>query len=281
MYPTIVGRMLLGLADRNFGTGMTPETGMRRVYSVDWGIDFDDPYMVLYRTFSTFIGVFYMFGIPAFFLKVLKQTAAPKKKPSLPPKESAQWDVLQLRRERRYSFLYEIYDEECWYWEVTELFRKLALTAMVQFLAPGTTTQMLLSMIIGLAFWIFSSSFSPFKDNKIDRLNFFSQMSTVGTLMLVLSERGGAVGETPYITEIGFAGFLVFLQLVPVIFGFSLIGWNSTAKFLSQRRAKKRLALMPHIRLDRDPAEKSKKSKGKQDKDGKDHKGSIDPSSEA
>ena len=75
----------------------------------DWSTSYYRTDIVIYRFFNSLLGFpVYVFGIPLFFLSVLYQTARPKVKPPLSPKLSAAYDVMQYRRERRYSFLYEI-----------------------------------------------------------------------------------------------------------------------------------------------------------------------------
>ena len=51
---------------------------------------------------------------------------------------------------KRLRFLYMNYEPNCWWFEIFETARRLVLTAGVSFLNPGTASQIIFSIILGL-----------------------------------------------------------------------------------------------------------------------------------
>ena len=55
---------------------------------------------------------------------------------------------LETRAKHKVGFLFEHYSPSCWYWEVVELGRKLALTSVLALIAPGSAGQVLVGLLI-------------------------------------------------------------------------------------------------------------------------------------
>lgn len=142
----------------------------------------------------------------------------------------------------------------CWWWELVEVARKLVMTALVGFIQPaGSVTQMWFTALIALAFWLLSSSFSPFDDVRKDYMNFASQLSTVLTLLLVLGLEAGMANEG-LVSEEFFAVLLTILQVIPPICVVFSILYAVSLKLRSQRARRTKKTGMPNVLLDAKPS---------------------------
>jgi hypothetical protein len=68
------------------------------------------------------------------------------------------------------SFLYGSYEPKRWWMEVFETVRKLALTGFLVFMAPGTATQIVMSMLMSLVAVRIYCGTRPFIDPFNDKL---------------------------------------------------------------------------------------------------------------
>ena len=138
-----------------------------------------------------------------------------------------------LRSSSRLSFAVGSSALPAGFWEITELFRKLIMTAVVGFLRPpGSVTQMWFTAIIGIAFWLLSSVYAPYQSVVVDFMNFFGQLSTVMTLLLVVALQAGMDQEGIVGTSF-FDTALLILQMIPMLFSQVTIAllWPSLAFF--------------------------------------------------
>jgi hypothetical protein len=231
------------------------------VLAEDWSLGYGDAYILPFQLGGIAFLIMYMIGIPAFFFVALWTTARPKELKPLEPKQAAERDRLQARRETRYAMLYDIYDEEAWWWELVEVGRKLIMTSALGFInPPGSTTQVAISAFISIAFFLLATKYSPFKDNNLDRLSFVSQLSTTATLLLVLAGRADVVAEKGLLSQEVLDTLLTIFQVLPLLAsaGVALtVGKMKVGKILSRRRKARET---PYIRLDKVPSGESKKT---------------------
>ena len=64
----------------------------------------------------------------------------------------------------RISFLWEAYKPECWYWEIIETTRRLMLTAVLSICDPGSSSQSVFAVLLGLFYIKLYGYFSPYAD---------------------------------------------------------------------------------------------------------------------
>jgi len=86
----------------------------------------------------------------------------------------------------RYSILFVRYEPEFYFWECTELARKLLLTSVIIFCYPGTLTQVCTALTIAACFTIIHLKYCPFDEDPDDTLQSFSLIATLVTF-------GGAI----------------------------------------------------------------------------------------
>merc|ERR1712028_2376 len=53
--------------------------------------------------------------------------------------------------QERFGMLYAGYEYRCWYYESLELLRKLVLSSVVIFVAPGTVSQIAIGLLVSVA----------------------------------------------------------------------------------------------------------------------------------
>jgi hypothetical protein len=234
------------------------------VLSADLSLSWDDPNADIDLSTYWIMGLpfvfLYVLGIPVAFWYILSITAKPKPPPSAkaskkkdakPKKKRASIadylqndpllakkdaEKLHARRVQRYSFLSDIYEPRCWWWELTELARKLCMTSMVIFVPPpGSTTQIAISGLIAIAFFTMSATYMPFKSFRLDIVNFNAQLNTMFTLLIMFALRTDIT--TDGVISVDFLNMLMLLAQMSVgIAAFLLSLWILYHKLAMRRR---------------------------------------------
>ena len=221
--------------------------------AADWSLACDD--LGAYRGAGAVFLVLYVLGIPAAFLHLLYTTARPKEWPDVPPRELIELQRQQERRERRYFFLYDVYEPGQWWWEVSEMARKLVMTSCVVFIAPSTSSQIFISAILAIGFLLLSTFYNPFIDAKLDMLNFVAQSATVLTLLSMLGDRTGLDADEFPLTNAGFIDVVLFIcQLAPCVMALGLLVAAMSRRAASSRGQRKFYASLPAIVRQEPPA---------------------------
>merc|ERR1719478_666838 len=87
-----------------------------------------------------------------------------------------------LKLKRRYGMLYARYEQKYYYWELTEMARKLLLCSLIIYVQPGTIMQVIAAMAIASIFTCAHIKCQPFEESIDDDLQSASLSSTVLTL---------------------------------------------------------------------------------------------------
>ena len=247
-YPMLCGRIIKLYACRSFGE--------YSLLAADWSLRCGSEDVARYQAVGAIFLILYVFGVPIFFFYVLYITARPKELPNLPPLQLMELERQQARKVSRYTFLYDIYEPWCWWWELTEMCRKLVMTSAIVFIAPGMSSQIFISMFISLAFLLLSTFFNPFEDNRLDTLNFICQLGTLLTLAMMLGGRTNLDADEFVLTSTGFIkAVLLICQLAPPLMSLALLS-NAFCGRTSSDRAKKRLhSQLPNMVSQKEPAQ--------------------------
>ena len=64
------------------------------------------------------------------------------------------------------------YDEEFWFWEVVEMIKKMLLTGGLVLIAPGSSAQILLGVLIILFYILALTRYLPFAEKETDQTQF-------------------------------------------------------------------------------------------------------------
>ena len=123
-----------------------------RKLAQDYKIDCDvGDYPRLYAPYAYLMILVYPVGVPALYFLLLKQVQS-----HVFPDTGDELRDVRLRttvfadKIEHVKFLFRSYEPRCWWWEIFETARKLSLTGMVIFYAPGTASQILIGMLICL-----------------------------------------------------------------------------------------------------------------------------------
>jgi hypothetical protein len=86
--------------------------------------------------------------------------------------------------------LYQQYEQRFWWFEIVIIFYKMAMTGALSIIAPGTPLQMVLAILVSLAFVLLVLKLAPFESNMDDHVSFVSSLSlvlaTFGGLLLIM-----------------------------------------------------------------------------------------------
>jgi len=110
----------------------------------------------------------------------------------------------------RLGFLFERYEPQCYWWEVTEMNRKLLLCSVIVFIVPGSITQIVSALAIATFFFAIHFKYTPFDEDTDDNLQTVSLASTILTMW-------GAIILTSKEDFPGTGLILVFINLMVVM----------------------------------------------------------------
>jgi hypothetical protein len=161
--------------------------------SVECGTDTHNSYVI----YAGFMILLYPIGIPAYYAYHLTYnyhlinppTALVVREEEVDIVSAAviQEEKIKLRGDyekiQGISFLYDSYLPECWYFEVIECFRRLALTAMPVIFLRSTVLQIVLVLITSLAFSALYMELRPFVNKSDNRVAIISQWSVSLTVL--------------------------------------------------------------------------------------------------
>ena len=98
--------------------------------------------------------------------------------------------VVAYRREdvraRHLSFLFEAYEPSCWYFEVVECVRRLALTGLLVFTARNLKLRIVIAAAVSMIFLVAYGAVEPFVDPHADQLATYAQLMTWAHLFFAL-----------------------------------------------------------------------------------------------
>ena len=90
-------------------------------------------------------------------------------------------DQLDQYQLGQFSFLIGSYKPEYYLWEVSEMWRKVALTGLISFVSPGSMVQIIAASVISLGFLVMHARCYPYKDDDKNLL----KLGTEVAIMLV------------------------------------------------------------------------------------------------
>ena len=123
--------------------------------------------------------VVYVFGIP---LSVFLALKANKKYLYI---RGVSNDELQRHNDvvDEFGTLYLQYEPEYWYWEVTVIIKKMLLTGAMTIVAPGSSAQLAIALMVVLVNMLGELKISPFADETDDYLSFLTSFQMLVTLL--------------------------------------------------------------------------------------------------
>jgi hypothetical protein len=94
---------------------------------------------------------------------------------------------LMILKLERLHFLYGAYKTKFWYWDVVETYRRITLTAIVSIIAPGTTSQGCLAVLLSVAFIELYDIFQPYQVATTTSIAKLGQLQIFFTFFTVLA----------------------------------------------------------------------------------------------
>ena len=83
-----------------------------------------------------------------------------------------------------YGGLYDAYEPPYWYFESVVLIQKALLTGGLVLVAPGSSAQILVGLVVALIFYTLVLHGQPYEEDTEDRMQIISTASTVMTLLI-------------------------------------------------------------------------------------------------
>lgn len=173
-----------------------------------------------YRTGAGFMLLVYAVGTPSFFFIMLwlkRNELYEDKAKHIPDAEV----------ENELGFLYAGYESDFYWWECVELLRKLALTSLITFVAPGTSSQLFSAVILAQVFIVLYARFQPYESDSDDSLQLCSQLhiwfTALAALVVMMSsvvqDDGQVITDSTYESKL-FDVILVSSTLAPIALAF-------------------------------------------------------------
>jgi len=214
MYPILSMRILRLFATRSFGS--------TEVLSVDWRLEVSDVHVGGCQAQGALFMVLYVAGIPLTFLAVLYNVSRTFKPIDLTQVGAEKALAKDRRNVRRFGVLYAKFEQRCWWWEIVDTARKLILMGVLIFIAPGTVTQIWVSIALSLCFVLLQTFYMPFVNFKVDIIATSGQICTTMTLLVVLGIRLNLADEGVLVTQFTSA-LLVMFSVIPLCLGVYII----------------------------------------------------------
>ncbi|GMH79530.1 hypothetical protein TL16_g08175 [Triparma laevis f. inornata] len=87
------------------------------------------------------------------------------------------------------GFLWEMYEPDTWWFEIFECLRRLAMSGLLVFVRPGSTSQVVLALILAMASVVLYTHLRPFVEDEDDNLAVVCQVSVFITIFAALIVR--------------------------------------------------------------------------------------------
>jgi len=143
-----------------------------------------------YQKFAMVMALFYPLGIPILYAYMLfRNMSALKESESLRLKNP---NLVKM------SFLFYMYESHVWWFELFECVRRLAMTSLLVFIEPGTTSQILIALLLATGSVVAFTHFRPYIDDSDDNLATACQISIWFTIFGCLLVRIGVDKQDEY-----------------------------------------------------------------------------------
>eukprot|EP00519_Triparma_laevis_P011672 CAMPEP_0182513664 /NCGR_PEP_ID=MMETSP1321-20130603/34400_1 /TAXON_ID=91990 /ORGANISM="Bolidomonas sp., Strain RCC1657" /LENGTH=700 /DNA_ID=CAMNT_0024720721 /DNA_START=124 /DNA_END=2226 /DNA_ORIENTATION=+ len=173
----------------------------------DQSISCDDPIHAKFKLFAAAMMVIYPFGIPSLFTSLLipirhdlKEAQARKDNPKLV----------------KTAFLWGMYEPHMWWFEIFECVRRLSMTGMLIFVAPGSASQIVAAMLLSILSIVSFVHWRPYVYEEDDDLAIACQLSIFFTIFGALLIRVEVDKDDEYDGET-FGQVLIGVNLIAVL----------------------------------------------------------------
>ena len=138
---------------------------------------------------------------------------------TLPNDDNDKLEILKESIIMKYGSLFEAYEDDVWYWELIEMFRKALLTGGLVLLAPGTSAQVLSGLLVCQFYVIYLNDKKPYKEPADNWLQIFASiqllLTLLGGLILKMDDPDNGLYEDTFMAYI-----LITLNATVFLIGF-------------------------------------------------------------
>ena len=139
--------------------------------------------------------------------------------------EAAAAKLLHLNEKRvmrRHGLLFAKYEPQCWWFELVELARKLALASLLEFVSPGSVSQIFFGIVVALIALLLTVFFAPYNDPRIDFVAMIANGSTLLTLICALALSHDADDlASDFVSAV--SAVVIAMQVLPLIVALALL----------------------------------------------------------
>eukprot|EP00003_Mantamonas_plastica_P021693 TRINITY_DN3548_c0_g2_i1.p1 TRINITY_DN3548_c0_g2~~TRINITY_DN3548_c0_g2_i1.p1 ORF type:complete len:1215 (-),score=279.89 TRINITY_DN3548_c0_g2_i1:292-3936(-) len=175
----------------------------RMLLTSDYSISCEDDTYTLWSIYAAVFTLIYPIGIPLAFFIILFRNRQNLTDPDF---------------KARFGFLYDAYEPQAWYYELTELIRKLALTGALIFIAPGSASQVSVALLICFLAVVLHANLQPFVEDVDDNLQTAALTQLFICLFAGLTLKTG-ISTTDGYDEPLLTGLLIILNSAVFILG--------------------------------------------------------------
>lgn len=150
-----------------------------RYLSLDQSLDCDSPKHKAYQLYAISMAFVYPFGITMLYASLLISFRH----------DIQARDRATNRSLIKIAFLYEMYENENWWFEIFECLRRLVMSGLLIFIKPGTASQIVVAMLLSIFSIVVYVNFAPFLEDGDDVLAAVTQVSIFFTLLGALLVR--------------------------------------------------------------------------------------------
>jgi hypothetical protein len=181
----------------------------------------------------------YPIGVPALYLRLLyhfKDDISTR----FIPKDDEAAEVERMVRIRPFTFLFDNYKCDYWYWEVVETTYRLALAGLLVLVVQGSALQIVVGFCFAVFFFLCYEHFTPFHDPILQQLQHISLFQVASIFFIALTIKADFVDTKNIAISQYFVGggsVLEFSHRFPL----NYLEQVFRVIFLSRRRGGKRL----------------------------------------
>ena len=223
-YPVLSLKLLPLFAPRSFGD--------ERVLDADWTLEYDD--IGWCQSQGAFFIVIYVLGIPYYYFRSLYAIKDSFREVDFSKDGADKLLSKEKRYLRRYGMIYAKYERRCWWWELTELARKLSISGLLIFISPRTVTQIWSSLLVCMLFLLLQTFFMPFEADLDDYVATTGQLCTMMTLLLVLAIKTN-LAEEGILTDTVTSALMALFSIAPLLLTFYVV-YDLVSSLRAERR---------------------------------------------
>jgi len=180
-FVSVVFLLYPGIVTRVFTTFKCKSIGNHRYLVADYSVICGEGEHAIMSLIMVIFTIVYVIGIPLGSLAVLRYN---KHLLSIPHDSSSELREKSEKFASIYGALYNAYEPHYWWFEAIIMVQKAMLTGGLVLIAPGSSAQVLVGLVIASGFLIVLLQTKPFVDTEEDTIQTIASISTCATLLI-------------------------------------------------------------------------------------------------